>query len=172
MATGEHGAEGCGNPDCEICKLRRSFTMPMEIIEAVRNKQLVIFAGAGVSTEGKLVFKRTLYSQILSELGLTPDSNLSFPTLMTRYCSQPNGRRKLLQRIKQRFDYMASFPELYRTATRFHRALSTIPQIVEIVSTNWDTLFEEVCGATPIVAPEDFAFWEVPGRKVFKIHGS
>lgn len=172
MATGEHGTEACGNPDCEMCRLRRPFTMPGEIIEALRNKQLVIFAGAGVSTEGKLVFKRTLYSEILRELGLSPDMNLSFPALMTRYCSQPNGRRKLLQKIKQRFDYMASFPELYRAATRFHRALSTIPQVTEIVTTNWDVLFEEVCGATPIVAPEDFTFWDVPGRKVFKIHGS
>ena len=44
--------------------------------------------------------------------------------------------------------------------------------VENIVTTNWDTNFEDVCGATPIVVPDDYAFWDMPGRKVFKIHGS
>jgi len=69
-------------------------------------------------------------------------------------------------------DYLRSFPEVYRNATTFHREIATIPFVEEIFTTNWDDLFETECGALPVVTPEDFVLWEMPGRKVFKIHGS
>lgn len=40
------------------------------------------------------------------------------------------------------------------------------------MTTNWDDYFERECGAIPIVTAEDFAFYNLAGRKVFKIHGS
>jgi hypothetical protein len=91
---------------------------------------------------------------------------------MSRYCAQPDGRIKLLRKIKDRFDYLDSFPELRRRATAFHQEMCTIPQIQEIITTNWDLYFEQYAAATPVITPQDFAFWGVPGRKVFKIHGS
>ena len=87
-------------------------------------------------------------------------------------CDRPDGRKNLLQKIQQRFAYVSSFQELYRTATSFHRALSTLFYIQDIVTTNWDDYFERECGAIPLVTAEDFAFWDLPGRKVLKIHGS
>jgi hypothetical protein len=50
--------------------------------------------------------------------------------------------------------------------------MSTIWQFSDIVTTNWDDFFERECLALPFVAPEDFVFWGVPGRRVLKIHGS
>jgi hypothetical protein len=91
---------------------------------------------------------------------------------MSAYCAQPNGRAKLLRAIKDRLDYVNSFPELYRAATRFHRELATLYSVDTIVTTNWDAYFEQECGATPFVSAEDFTFADMPGRKVFKIHGS
>jgi hypothetical protein len=91
---------------------------------------------------------------------------------MSAYCARPNGRAKLLRTIKDRLDYIGSFPELYRQATAFHHELSTIPSVETIVTTNWDTYFEQECGAIPFVSAEDYVFAEMPGRKVFKIHGS
>jgi hypothetical protein len=44
--------------------------------------------------------------------------------------------------------------------------------IKTIITTNWDDYFERECGAIPIVTASDFAFYNLPGRKVFKIHGS
>ena len=41
----------CGNKDFEV---------PSEIIEAIKKENIVIFAGAGISTEGKNVYKSTL----------------------------------------------------------------------------------------------------------------
>jgi hypothetical protein len=91
---------------------------------------------------------------------------------MSSYCARPNGRAKLLRKIRKRFSYVQSFQQLYWRATSFHRELSTIPFIDSIVTTNWDTYFEQECGAVPFASAEDYAFAEIPGRKVFKIHGS
>ncbi|WP_442601818.1 SIR2 family protein [Paenibacillus sp. KN14-4R] len=67
---------------------------------------------------------------------------------------------------------MYAFPELYRQASSFHHELSTIEQIKDIVTTNWDDLFERECNATPFVDVEDYIFWQTANRRVFKIHGS
>ncbi len=91
---------------------------------------------------------------------------------MSLYC-KAKSRRTLLHKIKNRFDYMKLFPEVYRDASMFHSELSTIPYIEEIITTNWDDHFERECDATPIVTPDDFAvFSDIPGRKVIKLHGS
>jgi len=47
-----------------------------------------------------------------------------------------------------------------------------MPYIVDIVTTNWDTYFEDECGATPFVTGQDVAFWGSASRRVLKIHGS
>jgi hypothetical protein len=91
---------------------------------------------------------------------------------MTMFCKQPDGRRKLLEKLRSRFHYIETFPELLRSATRFHREISTLFYVGTYITTNWDDYFERYCGATPFVTAEDFAFWNVKGRKVFKIHGS
>jgi NAD-dependent SIR2 family protein deacetylase len=155
-----------------MCALRKPFVLPKEIVDAAENHKLVIFAGAGVSTESRLVFGHTLYRDIREELQISDRKKIIFPDLMSLYCKR-KSRRMLIHKIKSRFDYMKPFPEIYRNATRFQEELSTIPHIQEIVTTNWDDHFERECDATPIVTPDDFAiFSDIPGRKVFKIHGS
>ena len=119
-----------------------------------------------------MVFPWTLYDEIHRDLGLASEDKPPFPELMSLYCTRPDGRRSLLEKIQARLAYVHSFPELYRTATQFHRELATLFYIDTYVTTNWDDYFEEECGATPFVSAEDFAFWNVKGRKVFKIHGS
>lgn len=156
---------------CVFSKDRIPFDMPDEIISACLNNKLVIFAGAGISTENKLVFPYTLYEDILSKLNIK-DKTIEFPNLMSKFCTQPDGRKKLLNIIKERFDYIESFPRILSLATTFHQELSDIFYIKNIITTNWDDYFEKKCAAIPLVTPEDFAFWDNPNRKVFKIHGS
>lgn len=96
-----------------------------------------------------------------------------FSTLMTKYCDINKSKKGLFNDIKNRIDYITSFPELYFRATEFHRELSTIPHLDELFTTNWDDFFEKECGSTPIVTGQDYAiFQDVKGRKIFKIHGS
>lgn len=164
---GQHDAS-----KCIICRNNRTFHLPDHLLDELQNGRVVIFAGAGISTEVSAVFPSTFYQEVHSELGLPHEERPSFPALMSKLCDRPNGRRDLLQRIHKRFSYAKAFRELYRTATRFHRELATLFYVQNIVTTNWDDYFERECGAIPLVNSEDFAFWDLPGRKVFKIHGS
>lgn len=155
---------------CEDCQKRIPFEMPSEILDACKKGKLVVFAGAGISTEGRGVFPFSFYDEIKNELDVS--ENLDFPSLMSRYVKKTSDKRLLLNKVKSRIDYSKSFPDLYASVSSFHKELSTIHQIQEIVTTNWDDFFEIETAATPIVTDEDFAFWDQPYRKVFKIHGS
>lgn len=159
------------NCECAICKNNKPFELPEEIIEAAIEGNLVLFCGAGISTEGKTVLPYSFYESIKNELEIVDDI-ISFSCLMQQYCDRPNGRKNLLRKIRDRFQYIHSFPELERQATAFHQELAAIYPIRTVITTNWDTYFEEYCGAIPITIPEDFAFWDENSRYVLKIHGS
>ena len=158
--------------ECQICKNNLPFDLPSEIIDATISGDLIVFAGAGISTESNTVFKQTLYEDVFTDLNLDESTKLDFPSLMTLYCKQKNGRKLLLEKIHKRFEYCHQFKELYRIATDFHSELSSIYTIDKIITTNWDDYFERECNAIPIVTAEDFAFYKVEARKVFKLHGS
>lgn len=157
---------------CEFCKNKLPFQLPNEIIEETIKGNLVVFAGAGISTETRQIFKQTLYEEVAEELNDKKHAGLDFPNLMSQFCKQKNGRKLLLEKIRTRFDYCHQYKELYNSATRFHEEISSNHYLNTIVTTNWDDYFERECNAIPIVTPEDFAFYNIPGRKVFKIHGS
>ena len=109
----------------------------------------MIFAGAGASTETSAVFPWTFYDEIHRDLGLAGDDKPSFPKRMSLFCQKPNGRRELLEKLRRRLSYVRSFPELYRSATRFHGELSTFFYVDTYITTNWDDYFEREWGATP-----------------------
>lgn len=151
--------------------------MPEDIIKAVKKEELVLFCGAGVSTESKLVLPQTFYMSIHDELekrcGKDISLDITFSELMSLFVEKiPNGRRILIMKIKERFDYIESFPQLYDMATRFHQEVSKNPYIKTIITTNWDTYFEDICGCTTIIDDNDAALWNVFDKRVFKIHGS
>lgn len=156
--------------ECAICKNNKPFNMPQEIIEAAKNGELALFCGAGISTESRNILPYSFYTEIKRELSI--DDNISFSKFMQLYCDKPNRRRKLLKKIRERFNYIKSFPELERRASSFHRELAELYPIQTIITTNWDTYFEEYCAAIPITIPEDFAYWDDNERFVLKVHGS
>ncbi len=166
------GPTDTGPPRPELLPVAESrpFDVPDELFESFATGQVVVIAGSGASTESPLIGPMTLFEQLAAELELDPDK-LSEPEVMTAYARR-YGRAALLQSVRERLDYVRSFPELDQQATRFHHELSTIYPVDSIVTTAWDTSFEEVCGALPIVVPGDYEFWDAPGRRVFKLHGS
>lgn len=160
-----------GTCDCVLCKNEHEFEIGDELMGELLSGNVTVFAGAGISTETRNVLKTTFYESVADEIGKNHQCP-AFPELMEEYCRQSNGRLKLLKKIKGRFDHIDSFPELARSASRFHRELGTFFPIRNIVTTNWDTYFEEYCKATPFVTDPDLAFWEAADRRVLKIHGS
>jgi len=157
--------------ECEICKNCQEFILPDGLLADFLEGRVSIIAGAGISTESKAVLKHTFFEDVADELNLRHPS-LPFPDLMEKYCRLPNGRYRLLDKIKARFDHIDSFPELNRSATKFHRELGTFFPVRNIVTTNWDVYFEEHCRATPFITDPDLAFWEAANRRVLKLHGS
>lgn len=157
--------------DCAFCKHAHEFDLTPELIGAFLSGKAALFVGAGVSTESRNVLPITFYDMVAEELG-EEAPKLSFPELMSKLCEQINGRYRLLTLLQKRFDTIDAFPELYETATRFHQALGTFYPVKTIVTTNWDTYFEDVCKATPFVSDADLAFWDESDRRVLKIHGS
>ena len=155
---------------CRVCRHDLPFDIPQHLLKALQDERLVVFAGAGVSTEREGLLPHTFYDDVKSEVD--DDAGLSFGELMSRFCDRPDGRSQLLLKARNRISYVVSHPELYEDATRFHRELATVWQITEIVTTNWDDFFEKECGATAFITSDDLAFWTQPGRKVLKLHGS
>jgi hypothetical protein len=90
---------------------------------------------------------------------------------MSRFVAA-RGRPALLETVKERLDYVKSFPNIDGQASVFHRALAPLFPISEIVTTNWDEYFERFTGAQPFVTDEDWALSRTSLRKVFKLHGS
>ncbi|GAA1987137.1 hypothetical protein GCM10009817_30800 [Terrabacter lapilli] len=159
-----------GHSECVFCGQDYDFELPLSLVQAAKQGRLVIFAGAGISTETSRVFPSTFYEEIKSQL---PDDSApeEFPAVMSAY-EEIYGRLQLVQQAITRIRYAETFPAVEYAAARFHRELATIYQIREIITTNWDGFFEDVCGAIPIVVDGDYAFYELPDRKVYKIHGS
>ncbi len=157
--------------DCAICQHQLPFEINSQLLDDFLSGRVAVFAGAGISTESRAVLKYSFYEDIAARIESDRVGN-SFPEVMQSFCARPDGRFHLLRLIKERFDHIASFPELNSTASRFHRELATLYQVRDIVTTNWDTYFERECCATPFVADADLAFWEAASRRVLKIHGS
>ncbi|MGY2003842.1 SIR2 family protein [Blastococcus sp. SYSU DS1024] len=165
----EHEHHDVDGNECIHCALDLDFDLPAEIVEAAHNRNLVVFAGAGISTEVSLVFPSTVLELAAHRLGIEkPDS---FPETMQAFQDR-FSRQELVRMIKTKFDYIDSFPSLRIKARDFHHELATMPYIRDVVTTNWDTYFEEVCLATPFVTGEDVALYNMPGRRVLKVHGT
>lgn len=134
---------------CICCENHNDFTLPKDVIDAALNHDLILFCGAGISTETRKVMPYTFYNEIkkiLVDSNIDIRDDMPFSQVMSLYCkNQRNGRQKLYQKIQNRFQMIKNFPELYNSATEFHKEIRQIPQINTVITTNWDTYFEDEC---------------------------
>ena len=163
------GSSG-SHAECVICGKDYPFRLPPAIIDAAKHGRLIIFAGAGISTERPGFYPDSFYEEARSCLSTVPEDT-SFPSIMTSY-EKEYGRLKLVEEIIERVNYAKTFVLFRDMITRFHQELATIPQIREVITTNWDDYFEKICGMLPIVNDGDYVYYNLTGRKVYKIHGS
>jgi hypothetical protein len=156
--------------ECAICALKLDFDLDAHLLNEIENGRCVIFAGAGISTETNGAHNSSFYDEIAHLSGVK--DGRPFPELVDAFENQPNGRQKLIEQIKKRFDYIDGWRDLREAANRFHKSLATAPYFSTIVTTNWDRYFEDVIRATPFVYDSDLAFWDESDRPLLKIHGS
>ncbi len=155
---------------CSDCGDDLEVPIPSRLIEDCHAGRVVLFVGSGASTESHNVMPHTFYDEIASAVGGL-DPSTAFPDVMTAFV-EAEGRAALLTQFFNRLTYISSFPRLYEMATRFHRGVAQIPFLREIITTNWDDYFEREADALPLVAGADFDYWDLPRRKVLKVHGS
>ena len=79
------------NCECSICKNNKPFELPDEIVEAAVKGELVLFCGAGISTEGKNVLPFSFYSSIQEELGVEDVINSPTFAIINEYRSETTG---------------------------------------------------------------------------------
>lgn len=154
---------------CLECGYDSDVPIPNRLVEDCHAGKLLLFVGAGASTESHNVMPTTFYDVVASQVGSSED--LAFPDLMTEFVKQ-NSRSDLINLFYNRMRYIDSFPVLHNRATRFHQYVAQIPFIQEIITTNWDDYFEREADAVPLVHGPDFDYWDLPRRKVLKVHGS
>lgn len=81
------------NCNCAICKNNKPFTMPEDIVKATIEENLVLFCGAGISTENKMVMPYTFYSGIMNELECVSKCKTA-GIMQEGYGCKPDGRRQ------------------------------------------------------------------------------
>jgi hypothetical protein len=151
--------------------------LPEEIYEDLLAQRVVIFAGAGTTTESgsKNIFGETFYEAIKEKCKYPkkqPDP--SFPDLMQYFCDHVDGgqRNRLVSSAIDRIETFAAPGEDNRFATLFAYELAKLPYVDRIVTTNWDPFLEQSMNILiPMVEDRDLAFWHDSKRQVLKIHG-
>lgn len=149
--------------------------IPKEVYDEIRSNNCILFAGAGISTEGGIYGKPTLY-EIIKRISKYPKKKKkpSFPELMQYYCDNLDGSRKnrLIREIINRIEAFSDYGEIYEYTTMFHRYVASIPYFKNVVTTNWDPFFErELNVLVPMVEDRDIPFWDDNKRQILKIHG-
>ena len=143
--------------------------IPTTLYEDLINDDCVIFAGAGISTEGGVYSTPNFYEIIKAKCNYPKQKEApSFPDLMQYFCDKIDGgqRNRLIKEIISRIEIFNYPGEINRTGTYFHKLLAEIPYFKRIVTTNWDTFFENCLNVlVPIVKDRDIAFWDVKNVK-------
>lgn len=99
--TGKRSASPTDECQCAICKNNLSFGLPEHLLAQIKTGNVVIFAGAGTSTENKDHAADTFYDIIAHKVGLE-DRTVPFDKLMSLFCGRrphraDSGNQRTLQ---------------------------------------------------------------------------
>jgi hypothetical protein len=78
-----------------VCNNNKPFEIPEDLYENLVKGNVVIFAGAGVSTESAQVFPYKLLDEIRDELEEGAVGSRLFPDVMSSYCAKPILRKRV-----------------------------------------------------------------------------
>src|ERR1017187_3060446 len=151
--------------------------LPEELFEDILAQRVVIFAGAGTTTEsGSKLFPEPSFYEYIKEKCKYPKTRPepTFPDLMQYFCDHVDGgqRNRLVSSAIDRIETFAAPGEENRFATMFAYELAKLPYVDRIVTTNWDPFLEPSMNIlVPMVEDRDLAFWHDSKRQVLKIHG-
>lgn len=149
--------------------------IPDPLYDDIKAHHVVLFAGAGVSTEAGPYGSPTFYDIIKSKAKYPKKKPApSFPELMQYFCEKIDGgqRNRLTREILDRIAEFSAPGEINNFATMFHHLVAEIPYFNRVVTTNWDPFFERSMNVlVPMIEDKDLAFWDDKKRQIIKIHG-
>lgn len=140
-----------------------------QLINKIRKKEVVLWAGAGFSRYTNLPTGGELASKIISELPIEYHDDLknkALPEVAEEFVMLNEGtERELFRILKENIDIEPDRLDV-------HEKLTDIIQIEKIVTTNYDKLFERAYGSKLSVIVKNSQI-PLATRKVklFKIHG-
>ena len=136
------------------------------IINLIRKEEVVLFVGAGCSIASGAPSVDSLTKLIIDKLDSSFNSDATDIQKASAALILQNGNREVLNEI-----LIDSFSNLL--PSDFHKALSIIPFIHDIITTNYDTLIEDAIGdkGQVFVINDDCTSYSPDSRHIFKIHG-
>lgn len=140
------------------------------LFEYIRNEEVVIWAGAGMSLYAGYPSGQKLadifYESLTKEEASLIPKNLSLLNLtedIYRIRGSKNSIYKLLEK---------EFVDFIPSSIEHHEKLATIPHFKTIITTNYDLLFEKtIVNKSVVNKPEDISYLSPQKTHIIKIHG-
>jgi hypothetical protein len=145
-------------------------SLPQELIEQLKNGNVILFCGAGISaSEGGLPSGQQLARELAERAGVPALVNAPLPEVAQAY-ELEMGHHSLIEYIAGRIDDSRYIP------LRTHRLIAALP-FSKIVTTNWDNLLEEALHqagkpCVKVVGDSNLAFADDAKVLLVKLHGS
>ncbi len=139
------------------------------LFELIRGEDVVLFVGAGFSLYAGYPTGAELAKIIFDKLSSTEKLEVSFTENLPKLCEDiyllKGNRNFLIQCLKDVFDRKSENNEV-------HKKLSKIPHFKSIITTNYDTLFEESNGSIGVIRQsKDLPLTNFSETHLYKIHG-
>lgn len=142
-------------------------------IEKIRNKKAIIFAGSGMSIYADCPSGKELVQIIKNKMSVSEQKNVenihTLPEIAQEFVDLQNGSRTdLIAILKEHIDI--DYKNIH-----IHEWLLNMPQISNIITTNYDTIFEKAYGKKLNIIYNDFNLPQIENKhgkvNLFKIHG-
>lgn len=141
------------------------------LFELIRKEEVIIWAGAGMSLYAGYPSAKRLAEILIENLTSKEkeriDINIPLPELAEEfYRLKGNNKNSLLQILNETFQKKAE-------STDTHDRLAIIPHFSTIITTNYDSLFEDSYGqkAQKIYKTTQIPYINNKKTQIFKIHG-
>ena len=145
--------------------------MYSRLFELIRKEEVVLFVGAGFSINAGYPSGENLCKRIFENLSDTEkieiNKNLQLPELTEEFVQiRGNSRNSLISILKEIYSKSA-------ISLSDHEKVKSIPHFSNIITTNYDTLFETVYkeSCNVIFKDEHCTYIDKSKANIFKIHG-
>ncbi|WP_278551480.1 SIR2 family NAD-dependent protein deacylase [Elizabethkingia bruuniana] len=154
----------------------------LSLFENISKEEVVLFAGAGLSLDAGFPSGNTLRDIFFNSLNEAEKAQIipNFQEIDENYVTQSLNLMDLTEAI---YDLKGNRNHLIKvlrdvfnkkpTSLQVHENIAKIPHLKNIITTNYDTLFEDALGDTGEVILENshIPYMDSKKRQIFKIHG-